>query len=308
MSTADTEARSSGGSDVEANGAGARARRLVPALAWGRPGVGIWIPPDVATQRERFAKSVGPLLALSIVLLIAGGLTWGFFWGFIALPVFWVMTLLSMVVFGLNPRERARKVMLGVSPEQISLSGEGAEVVIPMTQICGYRVRDGARKGAVCLSLLTDFDVTYVEFPAADAGPILDVLDRQLPSALRDTALRPELPRRGRSIEDWTGAVRALALTGGYRDGKGNIAPLLDAVKDPRLGVEERLGAALAVASGADADSRARLREVARAVPQRRLRIALLRMAEGAASEEDLSSAVESDEFRFPEGHERYTG
>ncbi|MFO0592064.1 MAG: hypothetical protein U0441_31255 [Polyangiaceae bacterium] len=262
----------------------------------------------MTTQRERFAKSVGPLLVLSIALLVVGALTWGFFWGLIALPVFWALTILSMVVFGLNPRERARKVMLEVSPEHVALSGEGADVRIPMQQICGYRVRDGARKGAVCLSLLTDFDVTYVEFPAQSAGPILEVLDRQLPSALGETSLRPELPRRGRSLEEWAGSVRALARTGGYRDGRGNISPLLDAVRDPRLGAEERLGAALAVASGADVDSRARLRDVARAVSQKRLRIALLRVAEGAASEEDLSRAVETDGFRFPEGHERFTG
>ncbi len=110
----------------------------------------------------------------------------------------------------------------------------------------------------------------------------------------------------GRMIETWLRDVRGLARARDYREARMDRERLWNVVWDASAPPATRAGAAVALASALDADSRARLRVASEACADPKLRVALARVADDA-DEEELVEALswlidDEDPARGPRG------
>jgi hypothetical protein len=97
----------------------------------------------------------------------------------------------------------------------------------------------------------------------------------------------------GRPAASWLREVRALARARDYREARMDAERLWRVVTDPGAPPATRAGAAIALTGNGDADARSRLRVAADTCADPRLRVALGRVAEGAADVE-LVEALDS--------------
>ena len=98
-------------------------------------------------------------------------------------------------------------------------------------------------------------------------------------------------------MDRWLSDVKDLAAARTYRETRLDEDRLWRMVDDPTASPATRAGAALALSAAIDDPSRARLRVAAEACVEPKLRIALLRVAEGASDaelEEALAPLLES--------------
>jgi hypothetical protein len=95
------------------------------------------------------------------------------------------------------------------------------------------------------------------------------------------------LPRTGEEAAAWR--ARLTADRGGYRVEPVSNDVLWRIVDEPALDAPTRAGAAVLLASGADADARARMGEIAGTTANTKLRVLLKRAAKGAPEEEVAS-------------------
>lgn len=101
----------------------------------------------------------------------------------------------------------------------------------------------------------------------------------------------------GRSLARWLKDLRTATKTRAYRDPHTDPETLWRVLGSASSSPATRAGAALALSAGMDDPSRARLRVAAEACVEPKLRIALLRVAEGASDaelEEALAPLLES--------------
>ena len=98
-----------------------------------------------------------------------------------------------------------------------------------------------------------------------------------------------QLDRQGRDPGAWAAALRGvLEPSGDYRRPVLTRDQLTSVLESPAAPAERRLAAAIALASGDDAEDRARIRVAAGACANPRLRVALTRAADG-----DVAAAIE---------------
>jgi hypothetical protein len=95
----------------------------------------------------------------------------------------------------------------------------------------------------------------------------------------------------GREIPVWVSETRALARARDYRKVRVDTERLWRVVNDASAQPATRAGAALALSSAPDGETRARLRVASEACADPRLRLALGRVADGAA-DDDLEEAL----------------
>ncbi len=275
----------------------------VEARAWGGAGASTWTKPSLKTRQDKKSfLSVTIFLAGGASLIISKGIVfvWGTSYGLGAFIAIFVVLFLIVGLAQLGPREHHREVLLTVTNKLVRLVSDSAEIVIPLGRIVAFRVRDGARQDTTCVAVQTDWDVLYIELDSTAARQIITTLDGSVPSTLTESGLRPELPRRGRSLDDWTRAVRSLLAPNGYRGSQPNIGHLFAAVCDDRLGAEERIGAALALTGHPDAKTREILRTTARRIPQKALRLAILHVADDLLEDRHIARAFLADGHRWP--------
>lgn len=105
-----------------------------------------------------------------------------------------------------------------------------------------------------------------------------------------------ELSRRGRPIAGWREALSRLGGVRGYRGRTLPVETLLALVEDQGQSPEQRIGAALVVGQGEDAEAKARVRLVAESLANERLSRALLAASDGGADEEALREALAEEE------------
>lgn len=106
------------------------------------------------------------------------------------------------------------------------------------------------------------------------------------------TALAP-LDRNGRAVVDWRAAMRQLLVAPeGYRAQAVTRDALVDVLESPAAPVERRLAAAMALAHGEDGDGRTRIRVVAEACADERVRVALRQAADGDLDERAVDDAL----------------
>jgi hypothetical protein len=133
--------------------------------------------------------------------------------------------------------------------------------------------------------------------PRARAEALRDELARRLvvlDRAREEEALARELRRSGRTFEQWLADARAIGRDGGtYRAAAAPRAALWRIVESAVAAEEERVGAAVALAT--DQESRARVGEVARATAGAALREALEAIADGDELEERGVRALRSE-------------
>jgi len=143
-------------------------------------------------------------------------------------------------------------------PDGLRLEGRRGAVVVPYSAIASFAV-EGA---AVRLGLPAD---RVVRAPLAG----LDARDRAALVEVLEAARAPAPPsharfgRQGRDVSSWRDGVVALVeREEGYREVPVTVADARAALEAPTSRAEERLGAALALARGSEAD-RARVEAVA---------------------------------------------
>jgi hypothetical protein len=107
------------------------------------------------------------------------------------------------------------------------------------------------------------------------------------------------LDRNGRSSQAWREALTGLLnRDDGYREARVTREQLLAALGNASAPAERRLGAALALNASADPEVKARVRVAAEACANKRLRIALEKVAEGKADDEAVEEAIAEEQKR----------
>ncbi len=107
------------------------------------------------------------------------------------------------------------------------------------------------------------------------------------------------LDRNGRSGVAWREALAGLLRRDeGYREARLTREQLLDTLSSASAPAERRLGAALALGAGGDPDVKARVRVAAEACANKRLRVALEKVAEGKSDDEAIEEAIAEEEKR----------
>jgi hypothetical protein len=102
--------------------------------------------------------------------------------------------------------------------------------------------------------------------------------------------------REGRSISEWREEVRRLVtMDQGYRTEAVSPDLLLGAVSDARAPADMRLGAAMAIGLGNDAEAKRQVRVAAESIASERLRAAMLGAAEGEVNDTELEWALEEE-------------
>lgn len=100
------------------------------------------------------------------------------------------------------------------------------------------------------------------------------------------------LPRAGLSVAQWKRALARSVAGGAYRGGQLATDAALAAAEDASASAEERVGGALALAAAGTDEARQRIRVVAAACTQPRLRVALERAVDGTLDDETLDDAL----------------
>ena len=104
------------------------------------------------------------------------------------------------------------------------------------------------------------------------------------------------LGRGAESVERWRDRLRRIvAPETGYRGESVPVETLLDTASDASVGVETRVGAAMAIGLGHDEVAKRELRAAIEGLANERLRIALEGAARGEADEEALAALVEEE-------------
>ncbi|MFO0759117.1 MAG: hypothetical protein U0359_21675 [Byssovorax sp.] len=111
------------------------------------------------------------------------------------------------------------------------------------------------------------------------------------------------LDRRGRSASAWREALAGLLKRDeGYREARLTREELLDALGSASASAERRLGAALALRAAGDEEATQRMRIAAEACANKKLRIALEKVAEGAGDDAAIEEAIAEEEMRVKRG------
>jgi hypothetical protein len=103
----------------------------------------------------------------------------------------------------------------------------------------------------------------------------------------------PLLERHGRSLAAWRKQLRKLVIDArDYRHpslSADDIAAVLDNAEAP---IEQRIGAALALSAGADAEARPRIRVAAEACANEKVRVALASLVDGEGDDQAIEEAL----------------
>lgn len=203
----------------------------------------------------------------------------------------------SWVVAALLPvRTVPREAQVTVLPDAVRLAFEdGDSLHLPLLSIAEWELTGDADS-----PLGRDFAIAL----RTGAGAVIHV-DTTLPEARAlDEALRhahgrvqagrEALERRGRCLQEWRAALRAASREHGYRGAPPPLphAVLSRLVDDPDADQEQRIGAALALASDADAGTRERLRVASEYTENVKLRVALSTIADEQATDEAIEDAI----------------
>lgn len=283
----------------------------IPARIWGGLDASLWIKPSFDPNERRpntrpgdrgtlFTARVPIAGALGLALAYVVSTRVGVVEGLFTLVATFLITLVVLLLLALQPEERPRDVRCSLGAHGFSLRGAGADITVAYDRLASFRVAASPVAGRTIISFrLVEGDLVHVEVPSDSAPLLVETLDSRVPSAVAATGLRPSLSRSGRSIADWRESLRALTGQQGYRGARPPVEALLEAIRDPQLGAEERIGAALALAARPDADSRERLRVAAREAPTPALRVALERVADDAVDEAAILEAVQSEDPKW---------
>lgn len=276
---------------------GAARGRGLTVRAWGGAGLSVW-KLDGEKERRVSRYEIGvPGLALGLVLAYAihkisgtgAGPLIGLFLGF-------PLAAALIAAFRLRTTEKMRETKVFVEERALRFEGGTAPIELPFERIGAFLLNDAADGRSVRVTLrLVDGDPVHVEVATADSAPLIEALDSRLASSLAGTGLRAALLRRGRSLDEWRAALQELTSASGYRGGSMPVEPLLAAVRDDRLGAEERIGAALALGGRSAPEHREKLRIAAREVRTTALRLAVDHVLDGTIDEADLAVAAEED-------------
>lgn len=282
--------------DESAPGSAARGGGLT-VRAWGGAGLSVWtLAGEKARRISRGEISVlGPALGLVLAYAIhkvsGPGIAplLGLFLGF-------PLAAMLIAAFRLRTTEKKRETKLFVEERALRFEGGTAPIELPFERTSAFLLNDAADGRSVRVTLrLLDGDPVHIEVAAAEATPLIEALDARLASSLAGTGLRAALLRRGRPLDEWRAALQKLSGAGGYRGGSLPVEPLLSAVRDDRLGAEERIGAALALGGRSAPEHREKLRIAAREVRTTALRLAVDHVLDGTIDEADLAVAAEEE-------------
>lgn len=100
------------------------------------------------------------------------------------------------------------------------------------------------------------------------------------------------LDPQGRSLDAWRASLAELSAPGGYRGTALQPTELAAALESPAATMEQRLGAAIALAATSDDDGRTRIRVVADGCASPPVREAFVRIADGALEQSHLDEAM----------------
>jgi hypothetical protein len=103
------------------------------------------------------------------------------------------------------------------------------------------------------------------------------------------------IARGGRPVSEWREALRRLVQGAGYRGERVSVDALLDTAGSAAAPAEQRVGAAMAIGMGDDADAKRRLRVVVEGIANEKLRVALAEAAEGEADEAAIEEAIAAE-------------
>lgn len=156
------------------------------------------------------------------------------------------------------------------------------------------------RRGALRLSFRRGGEIAELELmndTEARTSAVRVRLEEALASAAPPCeAPEEELARRGRPLAEWRQALSRLGGALGYRGRSLPSETLLALAEDHGQSPEQRIGAALVLGQGDDAEAKARIRLAADSLANERLRRALLAASEGGADEEALREALAEEE------------
>ncbi|MBX3192986.1 MAG: hypothetical protein KF819_38735 [Labilithrix sp.] len=192
-------------------------------------------------------------------------------------------------------------VLLAVVPRRIEIGPEALGIAwIGPRRIVRYEavVRAVPDGDAVVLILPRGESLRVRRAPFGRDAPRA-VLERmwETLSAGAEAAIRPNeraaLARGGRRSRVWVEALRSLAPHGAQYRQVLEIDRLWAIAANPAIDAELRGAAAVAIAGSLDDERRGRLRDIAGATVEPRLRVALMRVAE-AADVAELESALAS--------------
>lgn len=163
---------------------------------------------------------------------------------------------------------------------------------VPRAEIAGVRVHGAAliveRRSGRPVVVMT----SGAEEAAALARRVTDALVRQAAGAPVEALAT--LDRAGRPLAEWTHAIIALLReSAGYRRAGIVADDLFSVVEDGAAKPERRVAAAAALASCGEPAAKVRVRAAAEACVNNKLRIAILRAADGEIDEGALAAAEE---------------
>jgi hypothetical protein len=185
-------------------------------------------------------------------------------------------------------------VVMAAWPPALVIGRDGIEVgpwwsrrFIPSKEIAA--VRD--HESGIALELA---DEEIIVLPLIGSGDRIPELLAHIDGLMRmardgGDPLR-QLSRAGRSLEEWRSALSDAIKPGGFRDARLTSRDCEDVLADPTLSGEQRIAAAIALASSSAPDAADRIRVAGAASADARVRIALQRVADGAA---DSDAAIE---------------
>jgi len=127
----------------------------------------------------------------------------------------------------------------------------------------------------------------------AVAGRVRDALRARRTDA--EATASALIARGGRPVAEWREALRRLVQGAGYRAERVSLDALVHTAGSATAPAEQRLGAAMAIGMGDDADAKKRLRVVVDGIANEKMRIALAQAAEGAEDEAAVEEAIAAE-------------
>lgn len=248
--------------------------------------------PFFATLGRQFLTAIGGLLAIVVCMAVLGFVAEAFHLGDTLMPI-GALPLMIAVLLGWVPST------IAVGDDGVLVRWIGWKRFVPWGDIdevvaIGNGMQLKLKSGKTVLVASSFFRISQYSYQTEkrdqmlrEVGERLDA-HRAAPQVAEATAL---VGRAGRSIEAWLAAVRGLLSNeGGYRAPTLTRDVLWRVAEDPALEETARIGAAIALRSGASDADRERLRVVATSTVSPKVRVAL--DAAVALPDEELESKL----------------
>lgn len=185
------------------------------------------------------------------------------------------------------------------SPSDVTLGRDGLRLKsafgvreIPYADI--DRVSTGWRSFTIELTDEERIEKSWLGVDPQRLAGFATALRAKIAAARDDVPVPSGLTRGSAPITEWRRELGRRVATSGYRVGALDPDALLACVTANAVPREVRIGAAIALSSGADARDRERLREAAGAVAHPRLRALYEQLAEGEAEDEEIEALLQA--------------